>query len=253
MVSENYYDFVLHIAPNGHVTAASPEGEINVDIPTNLPNIVRSSQDLIKKRGEDADLLTEIGQALYDWIFPKDIHAHFLQTEAIARSQRKKKLRLRLRIEADSIASLPLEFLYRTAGGDFLATNPDTVLSRYLNLPLPPNRVRRRKGPLHMLAIVADPMDQIRLNPDEWEAIIKDALAKPLASGLMTLKMVKQATRKQIRNALHKQTPDIIQFVGHGIYQDSKGYLALVDKKRIRRGSSMTHVLPAYSQDSLII
>ena len=42
--------------------------------------------------------------------------------------------------------------------------------------------------------------------------------------------MVKRATRKEIRNALLKQKPDIIQFVGHGIYQGDKGYLALVDE-----------------------
>ncbi len=93
----------------------------------------------------------------------------------------KAKLRLRLRIEANTIASLPLEFLYRTMGGYYLAVNPDTVLSRYLNLPLPPERVRRREGSLHMLVIVADPTDQTRLPPDDWEEIIKAALAKPLA------------------------------------------------------------------------
>jgi hypothetical protein len=34
---------------------------------------------------------------------------------------------------------------------------------------------------------------------------------------------------KEVRNALLQQKPDIIQFVGHGIYRDGKGYLALVD------------------------
>jgi CHAT domain-containing protein len=116
-------------------------------------------------------------------------------------------------------------------GGYFLALNPDTVVSRYLNLALPPERVRRREGPLHMLAIVADPTDQIRLNPDEWEKIIKAALAMPMTEGQMTLQTVKRATRREIRNALLAHKPDIIQFVGHGIYQDGKGYIALVDEE----------------------
>jgi|GEM_PF-2342153 len=229
-MSENYTDFDLHIASNGHVIASSSEGQATADISTIVPNSIRLSQTLIKRREVDANLLMEIGQELYEWIFPSNIHTHFHQTEAIARAQGA-KLRLRLRIEADSIASLPLEFLYRSDGGYFFAANPNTVLSRYLNLPLPPYRVRRRAGPLHLLAIIADPIDQTRLNPDEWEALMKEALNSLLDSGQMTLKIVKNATRKEIRNALMERKPDIIQFVGHGIYHEGKGYLALVDDK----------------------
>jgi hypothetical protein len=139
-------------------------------------------------------------------------------------------VRLRLRIEADSIASLPLEFTYRTLGGYFLAANPDTVISRYLNLPLPSERFRRDNRPLHMLAIIADPVDQGRLDPSEWESVIHDSLAGLLASGRMTLQTVKHATRREIHNALLKRKPDVIQFIGHGVYRNGKGYLALVDE-----------------------
>ncbi len=227
---EQYIDFDLHIAPNGHTIANSPEGQATADISTQVPGDIRLSLNLIEKRATDADLLKQVGQKLYSWLFQGDIHTHFHQTEARARLE-KARMRLRLRIEAESIASLPLEFLYRTQGDYFLAINPATVLSRYLNLPLPPERVRRREGPLHMLAIIADPTDQTRLPPDEWEAIINGALAGPFASGQMTLQTVKRATRKEIRNALLQRKPDIIQFVGHGIYKDGKGYLALVDEE----------------------
>ena len=226
---ETYIDFDLHIELNGHAVASSPEGEVPSNISTQLPSNIRLSLQLIERRQTDADLLKEAGQALYDWLFPHSIHTHLQQTEAVSRRD-KAKLRLRLRIEAATIASLPLEFIYRAAGGYFLAVNPDTVLSRYLNLPLPPERVRRREGPLHMLAIIADPSDQVRLDPNEWESIIKEAIVKPLTDKQMTLKVVKRATRKEIRNALLEQQPDIIQFVGHGIYQNSKGSLALVDE-----------------------
>jgi len=226
---ELYCDFDLHIAPDGHVTANSSQGQATSNISIQVPNAMWLALNLIEKRQTDTALLKQVGQALYDWLFPGPIHTHFHQTEAVARAEAN-KVRLRLRIEAESIASLPLEFIYRSIGGYFLAVNPDTVFSRYLNLPLPSERVRRREGALHMLAIVADPIDQTRLNPDEWEALIQDALAKPLSTGEMTLQMVKRATRKEIRNALLKQKPDIIQFVGHGIYQGDKGYLALVDE-----------------------
>jgi CHAT domain-containing protein len=47
----------------------------------------------------------------------------------------------------------------------------------------------------------------------------------------MTLQIVDRATRKGIRDALLQRKPDIVQFVGHGIYRDGKGYLMLVDEE----------------------
>ena len=173
---EQYIDFDLHIAPNGHAVASSAEGQATAQISLEVSNSMELVLNLIQARQANAKLLKQVGEELYDWLFPGPIHTHFYVTEAVARRENS-KMRLRLRIEAEKIASLPLEFLYREIGGYFMAINPNTVLSRYLNLPLPPGRVRRRDGPLHMLAIIADPTDQTRLPPDHWEAIIKDALA----------------------------------------------------------------------------
>lgn len=229
-MSESYVDFELHIAPSGYATAQSNQGQVTIPITTDVPNSVRLCINLIEKRETNQDLLKSLGQELYQLLFPSPIHAHFQQTEAVARSVNS-KLRLRLRIEANSLASLPLEFMYRTSGDHFLAQNPNTVLSRYLNLPLPPNRVRRREGPLHLLTIIANPTDQYPLDPDGWENIVQQALATPIKNSQITMQTVKRATFKEIRNALLQQKPDIIQFVGHGIYQQGKGYLALVDDK----------------------
>lgn len=228
VMEEKYVDFDLYIDASGHAVATSPQGEAEAYIETQQPSSIRLSWQLVDRRQTDAALLKEVGRALYDWLFPNSIHTHLQQTEAAAK-QDQAKLRLRMRIEPSNIASLPLEFVYRSIGGYFLATNPNTVFSRYLNLPLPPERVRRRSSPLHVLAIIADPIDQVRLDPDEWEAILKEALDIQLSTNRMTLQTVKRATRKEIGRALLSQKPDIIQFVGHGIYQNSKGYLALVD------------------------
>lgn len=229
--AEHYVDFDLHIAEDGHTVASSSlEGEAITTISLDVPNAIELALSLIEARQIDAKLLKQVGQTFYDWLFPAPVHALLHQTEAVARHQNC-KLRIRLRIEAKGLARLPLEFLYRESGGYFVAINPSTVLSRYLNLPLPSQRIRRHNRPLHMLTIIADPIDQIRLNPDEWESIIENALAAPLSNGQMTLHTVKRATRKKIRDALLLQKPDIIQFVGHGIYQNGKGQLALVNEK----------------------
>jgi len=228
-LSQSYHDFELHIAANGHTIASSPQGEIAAQISTQVPRTIELALKLIENRDTNPKLLKDFGKDLYDWLFPGPIHTHFHQTEAAARAK-DAKIRVRLRIEANSIASLPLEFLYRESEGYFLAVNPNTVLSRYLDLQRPQERVRRKKGPLHLLAIIADPTDQTRLNPDEWEQIIQKALTKPLETGRIELRTVKRATRKEIRNALQQQAPNIIQFIGHGIYMNGVGFLALVNE-----------------------
>jgi hypothetical protein len=224
-----YVDFDLHIAPDGHAVASSIEGQAPAKIPIQVPKKIPLSLKLIEERAADADLLKEVGRALYDWLFPGAVHTLFERTEAVA-GHKNTKMRLRLRVEAAEIASLPLEFLYRPLPSHFFATNPNTVLSRYLQLPLPPGRLRRQAGALHLLAIVADVPDLPRLDPDEWEAILRTALAKPLAEGQMTLRMVKQATLREINNALLEKKPHIVQFVGHGYYERGNGHLALVDE-----------------------
>ena len=227
-IEERYVDFELHIDPNGHAIARSNEGQATAKVSTHLSSNMRLSKRIIEKNEADEELLKDFGQELYNWLFPPPIHAHLQQTEAVAKAVTNAKLRLRLNIEAESLARLPLEFAYRVLGEYFLASNPKTVLSRYLNLSLPPNRVRRREGPLHLLIIIANPSDQTPLIPDEWERLILQALAAPINAGQITTQTVKLATFNQIRNALHRK-PDIIQFVGHGIYRAGKSYLALVD------------------------
>ncbi|MEJ2733369.1 MAG: CHAT domain-containing protein [Anaerolineae bacterium] len=224
---ERYVDFDLHITSTGQATAKSDQGEASAAIPVEVPSTIQQSLPQIEANVADSQRLKDFGRALYDWLFPGPIHTHFQVTEAVARNQGA-KVRIRLRVEAQEIASLPLEFMCREVGG-YLAVNPDTVLSRYLQLPLPSSSVRPREGPLHMLAIVADVPGLPRLDPEEWEGILRTALANQLDGGQMTLRMVKRATRREIRTALLEQKPHIVQFLGHGYYESGKGHLALLD------------------------
>jgi hypothetical protein len=227
-MTEEYVDFELLIDSSGHARSHSEEGDANADTSTNVPNYIRLCADLIERNQTDEALLKRFGQELYDLLFPSSIHVLLQKTEAVAR-RTNRNLRLRLNIEPDSLASLPVEFAYRGEGDYFLANNPKTVLSRYLNVHLPRSRARRAEDPLHLLAIIANPSDQTPLDPNRWENIIRQALDTPIRAGKIKLHTVKQATFRNIRDALLRQKPSIIQFVGHGMYQDGKGYLALVD------------------------
>jgi hypothetical protein len=225
---ETYADFYVRVGPDGGIRARSDEGERPGIISLNVPSHVDLMVSLIEENKTNEKLLVDFGKVLYELIFPSSIHTHFNQTAAVARD-RDQKVRIRLTIEPDALARLPWEFTYREEGGHFLAIDPKTVLSHYLDLPVPANRVRRREGPLDLLLIIANPSDQPALDPDEWDQIVTDALAGPHGEGRITIRRVKQATRRKITDALLEQQPDIVQFVGHGMYHNGKGYLALVD------------------------
>ncbi len=226
--TESYVDFELYIGPDGYVRASSDEGERTVQIPLEISDEVSQVASQIEADGVDESTLKHFGSQLYALLFSPEIDKHFNQTQAVARD-RERQVRIRLIIQSDSLARLPWEFIYREEEGCYLATNPKTVLSHYIDLGLPPGRTRRRNGPLHLLAIISSPQDLPDLDIDRWERIIAKALDVPIREGQITLKTIKHATFEEIRNALFAHAPDIVQFIGHGIYQQGKGHLALVD------------------------
>jgi len=225
---ENYVDFALYIGPDGYARARSEEGERKATISLDIPDDIGLTINLIEHDKTSEALLKQFGRRLYQIIFPAAIDKHFNQTEAVARKDGC-KIRVRLTVEPDGLAQLPWEFIYRGEESYFLATNPGTVLSHYLDLPSPQGYVRGHEGPLHMLTIISNPKDQAQLEIEKWEHIVRNALAKPLKDDLLTLKVVRQATFERIRDALLERPPDIVQFIGHGVYDSGKGYLALVN------------------------
>ncbi|RLC12891.1 MAG: hypothetical protein DRI57_17230, partial [Deltaproteobacteria bacterium] len=225
-----YADFSLHIGPDGYIRAISEQGEASDKIFVKIPDDIQEYLKKIEKNETDAGNLKFCGKRLYDIVFPPKIHTLLSQSEAVAR-ERKQKIRIRLTIEPDSLASLPWELTYREERGYFLSQNPSTVLSHYLDMPLQQNPMKRPESFLNMLLIIANPSDQTPLDPDKWEKIITSALYKQTEAGKIKIRTVKKATRKEISKALLEVQPDIVQFVGHGIYHEGKGYLAMVDNQ----------------------
>ena len=226
---EDYVNFDLHVTSSGQVYAKSEEGEVTSTISLDVPNSIRLGLGFIENGMTDQVSLKDFGEQLYDWLFPGPIHTHFQQTEATARST-SKKVRLRLQVEARPIARLPLEFLYRKMGGYFFAINPATVLSRYLNLAMPIGNFQPPRAPLDVLAIIANPSDQPSFNPGDSGNSFGKRFKKRNRSGSGQARTVMQATRREIRDALLRHKPDIVQFIGHGIYRRGKGYLALANE-----------------------
>lgn len=223
-----YIDFEVHITQDGMIRVKSKQGERQAKIDITLPNIISLTLRSIENNQTDAIVLKDFGRQLYKMLFPPKIFAHLKETEAVAPGH---KIRIRLHIEPDSLARIPWEFTYDNERGNYLSINPKTIISRYLNLPAPKSKIRLKKNKLNLLLIISNPIDQIRLDPDEWEYKITKALAVPIKKNLISITPITYATRKKIAETLLEQQPDIIQFVGHGIYLNNQGFLALVDNK----------------------
>jgi hypothetical protein len=232
LTQDRYVDFDLSVDSIGKITARSFQGERfgNILLDKDGWEEIALAMELVERNSASENMLKNMGKALYSRLFPGDIHTHFSQTEAVARANGQ-KVRIRLSFEPQELARLPWEFLYQPDKNSFLAIDPDTVLSRYLNLPQPLTRVRRREGPLHLLLILSAPQDQPSLDLDDWQTTIEQALVRPVQAGQLSIQVVRSATLRNIQQALLEQAPDIVQFVGHGVYQHGKGYLALVNEQ----------------------
>ena len=225
-----YTDFISHIGPDGYVRAFSEQGEASDKTVVEIPSEIQNYLNNIEKNETNARELKDFGMRLYDIVFPTNIDYLFRQTEAVAK-ERKQKIRIRLTIEPDSLASLPWEFVYREERGYFLSQEPSTVLSHYLDPPLPQRIAKKPDSFLNMLVIIANPSDQPFLDTQKWEKIITNSLHSLTEAGKIRIRIVTKATRREISKALLKMQPDLVQFVGHGIYQNGKGYLAMVEER----------------------
>lgn len=225
---EQYSDFYIIVRADNSISARSAQGEASDLLRGDISKDIELTLQLIEKDQTDEKLLKTLGRKLYPVIFPEKINVLMTKTETASKG---KKVRVHLAILPNDLSSLPWEFLYCEERGHFLAVDPDIVLSRYLQLPKTRHRVRKHKGPLHMLVIISDPVDQVRLDPKEWEDVINKALHPQIQNHLLTIKVVKEATIKEIKYTLLETQPDIVQFVGHGIYENGKGRLALVNEK----------------------
>jgi hypothetical protein len=137
------------------------------------------------------------------------------------------RLRLQLRFTEDnaSLIRLPWEFLYSPDRQQFLATDVNLVLSRYIPLSVDREPLNPEKGCLRILIMISRPSDQ--------QDVIANEVVKAIQSlSGVDVKIVKNSTLDALEAALMEHQPHVFHFIGHGNYDaDSGGSLALVDPK----------------------
>jgi len=224
----NYQNFQILVDKNKNIRASSSQGEVNSELHLDI-NRTKQTLRLIEHQVKDAELLKGLGRELYQALFPNKINALFKAT--IAASQAKNdSVRLRLVFESPELAALPWEFLYDGDTNTFLANNTETVLSRYIDIPLPKKDIKATTSILKVLVVISTPTDLGTLDVAGEEQLIREALKKHIDNGQIELDVLTEATSRNIRRKLNENNYNVFHFIGHGDFQNNKGYIVLVNE-----------------------
>ncbi|MDF5726161.1 MAG: COR domain-containing protein [Rhizonema sp. PD37] len=130
----NYQDFQVLVTKDEKIRVSSEQGEERGELRLDL-NEIKLALQLIDLGQTNKDLLKGLGGKLYQALFPMNIYSQLKATIAGAQ-ENNYNVRLRLIFESPELGALPWEFLYDERTNTFLGNNTQTVLSRYIDIPL---------------------------------------------------------------------------------------------------------------------
>ncbi len=223
----NYQDFQILVSKNQTIRASSEQGEVTSELLLDT-NKINLTLKLIEQNQTDTELLKALGNELYQALFPNQINARFHATMASAQANQS-NLRLRLIFESPELTSLPWEFLYDKQTNTFLGNNTQTVLSRYIDIPLKPREIKTASLPLKILLVISSPSDLANLDVTSEENLIREALTPQIKAGEIELDVLPEATIRNINQKLDEKPYDIFHFIGHGVFENNQGSICLID------------------------
>ena len=223
----NYQDFQILVDKNKNIRASSEQGEISGELRWEK-NQIKLTLQLIDSGKTNRELLKALGTQLYRAIFPSKINARF--HAAIANAQaNEESVRLRLVFESPELAALPWEFLYDEDTNIFLGNNTETVLSRYIDVPLQKRDIKSASLPLKVLLVISTPTNLAKLDVAGEEKLIREALGKHIEAGEIELDVLHEATIRNINQKLREKSYNVFHFIGHGVFENNQGFIALED------------------------
>lgn len=257
MKNRVYEDFDLLIERNGaHFRArvlSSPDGtatgEFKLPSGTNEQIEILNEFDQIQRTWQqtgriESRELREVGERLFHTIFSGPVSDRLRSSLAILAQKPDIGLRIRLRLsEVPELIGLPWEYMYDGGNGRFLSLSTSTPVVRYLDMPgqiiplaVPP--------PLHILAMIANPVDYARVDVEREWLKLRDAVADLERNGLVVLHRIERPTLAALQRWLRKETVHIFHFIGHGGFDESSqdGLVMLETEEGKARPTSGRHL-----------
>ncbi|MFN6581063.1 MAG: HEAT repeat domain-containing protein [Aulosira sp. ZfuVER01] len=225
-----YQNFQILVDKNNQIRASSEQGDVSAEFRLDM-NEIELALELIELNKTNDKLLKRLGNQLYQALFPNQINARFHATMAGAQANQE-SVRLRLIFQSPQLAALPWEFLYDAETNTFLGNNIQTVLSRYIDVPLQKRDIITAKLPLKVLLVISSPTDLAKLDATGEATLINSALETHIKAGQIELDIIKEATTRNINQKLREKPYNIFHFIGHGVFKDNKGHIALEDDNK---------------------
>lgn len=168
----------------------------------------------------------DVGQQLFQALFTGPVYGMYRASLGVAQQQGK-RLRVVLRLTAPELAALPWETLFDPETGTYVCRHEPLV--RHVPAPYTADPVEVRP-PLRILGLVASPRGLAPLDVEAEKGHLAEALAEPVADGLVELVWVPEATWEAVHARLLAGEWHVLHFVGHGDYdtETDEGVLALV-------------------------
>jgi len=268
----DYEDFELRIEPEKRgkyrvLVLSSPAGESSglLQIPPFLQEASPRAHGGSRKRHlylETADTdgpddLEATGSALFQALFSDsvlELYRSSLDIVNVVGTER--GLRIRLHIDPErpglkQISCLHWELLHDRECG-FLGLSPRSLLSRYLDVPLPSTPIAL-DDPLRVLVVLALPKDvdfldlrmELRALESAWRGV----------EGV-DLHVLEGATRDCLRKALAREPWHVLHFMGHGESAGGEGALVLEGdggKVDLLPGSELAELLGSRQRPALVV
>ncbi len=180
------------------------------------PQLKRLSSELALRYAHNElvtdDQLRAIGEALWQSL---NLQPAF---DALCASVGRQIIPLTLVSEEPAILQLPWETLHHPEQG-FLALEPGFALSRAI--PSAPNdQSEIEPGPLRVLLFTAITEDQTRLDVEQEQAQVQEALLPLIEQGLVQLEMPNDGRFSTLQETLKAFQPHLLFLSGHGKYHD---------------------------------
>jgi len=168
----------------------------------------------------------EVGQQLFQALFSGPVYGMYRASLGMTQQQGK-RLRVVLRLTAPELAALPWETLFDPETDAYLCRQEPLV--RHVPAPYTADPVEVRP-PLRILGMVASPRGLPLLDVEAEKDHLAEALAEPMAEGLVEVVWIPEATWEGVHAQLLAGQWHVLHFVGHGDYdvQADEGVLALV-------------------------
>lgn len=163
------------------------------------------------------------GEQLFNTLFQGDVRRLYDE----ARTRESRRLDFIFTSMIPWIAEKPWEFAYDPGRKCFLATE-EMRFTRNVLTSIPADQITTGSGPLRILVASAQPVGFGALSVEQEEAVIRRGFEPLVAAGLVTVTTLARATPTKLHGYLSNGKFDVVHFIGHGTYDESRGEGRLV-------------------------